>query len=590
MAARAPLRPPARTQCSACPGRTAPRPADPDQTVLDRAPSRIPAAGPRPATSRCRGCRARRRLAQAQVPSRVPALAPRPATIQCPGGPRRILDPPPASCRSSGLRGRTVAARSSPAPGRARRPATARRSGRVIPGQVSSRVPAAARGPATIRCSAGCGRTDRVSADHRAALPRTVRPRSDWPRSDWPRSDWPRSDWHCRTVRPRSDRPHTGDQPPDRTARPWASRPGRTPPGHSAPVRTGQARTDPVPAVQPRTGPARIRLALAQDLLARIPAGRPDTVAPGRRQSALAAVRARPSQTRTGLPAAAQPRTGRGYHPGRDRAARGPRRWPPTPGRTGIREPAGPAPLPVASQAAAPQAPAPVGLVPAGGSPVPGTPGPADGRDARDPNSPDPDIRAPARRARRGQHPDAGPVRSDTVPAAGRKSPPAAGRAEAPGAADPGRGRLAGGGDRLGAAGGGQRPASRPRDAARAGRSIRDRTPPACPTGAGTRAWAACRAPAGFASARAACPPGGAARGLWRSCSPGSRDQRGRRRLPGTRRVGRRRGPRRWRRWPGRACLGQARCPDDSPGTSWTKRAAFATQVECRAGTTPGRD
>jgi hypothetical protein len=442
MVAPVPLRPPARTQCSACPGRTAPRPADPDQTVLDRAPSRIPAAGPRPATSRCRGCRARRRLVQAQVPSRVPALAPRPATIQCPGDPRRILAPPPASCRSSGLRGRTVAvARSSPVPARARRPATARRSGRVIPGQVSSRVPAAARRPATIRCSAGRGRTDRVSADHRAALPRTVRPRSDWPRSDWPRSDW-----HCRTVRPRSDRPHTGDQPPDRTARPWASLPGRTAPGHSAPVlvpvRTGQARTDPVPAVQPRTGHARIRLALAQDLLARIPAGRPDTVAPGRRQSALVAVRARPraSQARTGPLAAAQPRTGRGRHPGRDRAARGPRRSPPTPGPTGIREPADPAPLPVASQAPAPQAPAPVGPVPAGGSPVPGTPGPADGRDARDPDSPDPDTRAPARRARRGQHPDADPVRSDTVPAAGRRSPPAAGRAGAPGAADRGRG------------------------------------------------------------------------------------------------------------------------------------------------------
>jgi hypothetical protein len=183
MLALAPLRPPARTRCSACPGRTAPRQADRDQTVLDRAPSRIPAAGPRPATSRCRGCRARRRLVQAQVPSRVPALARRPATIQCPGGWRRILDPPPASCRSSGLRGRPVAAaRSSPAPARARRPATVRRSGRVIPGQESSRVPAAARRPATIRCSGGCGRTDRVSADHRAALPRMVR--------------------HYRTVRP----------------------------------------------------------------------------------------------------------------------------------------------------------------------------------------------------------------------------------------------------------------------------------------------------------------------------------------------------------------------------------------------------
>jgi hypothetical protein len=587
MLALAPLRPPARTQCSACPGRTAPRQADRDQTVLDRAPSRVPAAGPRPATSRCRGCRARRRLVQAQVPSRVPALARRPATIQRPGGWRRILDPPPASCRSTGLRGRTVAAaRSSPAPARARRPATARRSGRVIPGQESSRVPALARRPATIRCSAGCDRTARVSADHRAALPRTVR--------------------HCRTVRPRSDRPHTGDQPPDRTARPPASRPGRTVPGHSAPVlvpvRTGQARTGRVLAVRPRTGLARIRLALARDLLARIPAGRPDTVAPGRRQSAPApaAARGRPraSQARTGPLAAARPHTGRGRHRGRDRdrdrdrAARGPRRWPPTPGRTGIREPADPAPLPVASRASAPQAPAPVGPVPAGGSPVPGAPGPADDRDARDPDSPDPDTCVPARRAWRGQHPDAGPVRSDTVPAAGRKSPPAAGRAGAPGAADrgQGRGRPAGGGDRLGAAGGGQRPASRPRAAARACRSIRDRTPLACPTGAGTRAWAACRAPAGFASARAACPRGGAARGLCCSCSPGSRDQRGRRRLPGTRRAGRRRGPRRRRRWPGRACLGQARCPDDSPGTSWTKRAAFATQVECRAGTTPGRD
>jgi hypothetical protein len=540
MLALGPLRPPARTQCPACPGRTAPRQAGLGQTVLDRAPSRVPAAGPRPATSRCRGCRARRRLVQAQVPSRVPALARRPATIQCPGGWRRILAPPPASCRSSGLRDRTAAAaRSSPAPARARRPATARRSGRVIPGRVSSRVPAAAPRPATSRCSAGCDRTDRVSADHRAALSRTVR--------------------HRRTVRPRSDRPHTGVQPVDRTARPWASRPVRTVPGRSAPVlvpvRTGQDRTDRVLAARPRTGLARIRRpALARDLLARIPAGRPDTVAPGRKQSALAAVRARPraSQARTGPLAAAQPRTGRGRHRGRDRAARGPRRRPPTPGRTGIREPAGSARLPVAGRAPAPQAAVPVGPVPAGGTPVPGAPGPADGRDARDPDTPDPDTRAPARRARRGQHPDAGPVRSDTVPAAGRKSPPAAGRAGAPAAADrglvQGRGRPIGGGDRLSAAGGGQRPASRPRDAARACRSILNRTPPACPTGAGTRAWAACRAPAGFASARAACPRGGAARGLCCSCSPGSRDQRGRRRLPGTRRAGRRRGPRRRRR------------------------------------------
>ena len=232
MPAQAPLRRPARILCS-CRGRTAPRRADPDQTVLDQAPSRVPAGARRPATSQCRGCRG-----PVRVPSPVPALAPRPARILCSAGWRRIPDPPPASCRSSARRDRTVpGARPSPAPASAQRPATTQRSGPVAPGQAPSRVPAVARRPATTRCSAGSGRTARPPADRRAALPRT--------------------DPGCRTVRVRQHRwgrrRTAVDRLPDRSARPWAPRPGRTVPGQPArslprPVRGRPVRRRPVRA------------------------------------------------------------------------------------------------------------------------------------------------------------------------------------------------------------------------------------------------------------------------------------------------------------------------------------------------------
>jgi hypothetical protein len=312
MPAQAPLRRPARILCS-CRGRTAPRRADPDQTVLDQAPSRVLAGARRPATSQCRGCRG-----PVRVPSPVPVLAPCPARILCSLGWRRIPDPPPASCRSSARRDRTVpGARPSLAPASARRRATTQRSGPVAPGQAPSRVPAGARRPATTRCAAGSGRTARPPADRRAALPRT--------------------DPGCRTVRVRQHRwgrrRTAVDRLSDRSARPWAPRPGRTVPGQPslvlAPPRTGQARTGRVLVARPRTGLARIRLVsdlgpLAQDRLVRMPAVRPATVVPGRSHPALAValVRHLASQARTGPPTTAQPGTGRGRHPGRGRAAR----------------------------------------------------------------------------------------------------------------------------------------------------------------------------------------------------------------------------------------------------------------------------
>ncbi len=317
MPAQAPLRRPARILCS-CRGRTAPRRADPDQTVLDQAPSRVPAGARRPATSQCRGCRG-----PVRVPSPVPVLAPWPARILCSAGWRRIPDPPPASCRSSARRDRPVpGARPNPAPASAQRRATTQRSGPVAPGQAPSRVPAVARRLATTRCAAGSGRTARPPADRRAALPRT--------------------DPGCRTVRVRQHRwgrrRTAVDRLSDRSARPWAPRPGRMVPGQPAPVlapahtgqaRTAQARTGRILVARPRTGLARIRLVsdlgpLAQDRLVRMPAVRPATVVPGRSHPALAValVRHLASQARTGPPTTAQPGTGRGRHPGRGRAAR----------------------------------------------------------------------------------------------------------------------------------------------------------------------------------------------------------------------------------------------------------------------------
>jgi hypothetical protein len=485
MPAPVPFRRPARILCS-CRGRTAPRRADPDQTVLDQAPSRVPAGARRPAMSQCRGCRG-----PVRVPSPVPALAPRPARIPCSAGWRRIQDPPPASCRSSARRERTVpGARPSPAPASAQRPATPQRSGPGAgPGQAPSRVPAGARRPATTRCSVGSGRTARPPADRRAAQRRT--------------------DPGWRTVRQhRCGRRRTAvDRLPDRSALPWAPCPGRTVPGQPAPVlapaRKGQARTARVLVARPRTGLARIRLVsdlgpLAQDLLARMPAVRPATVAPGRRYPALAVALVRPlaSQARTGPPTTAQPGTGRGRHPGLDRAARVLPRWPPTPGRTGARMPARSAPLPVASRVPPPHALDPVGPAPARASPVPDTPAPADGQEPPALDSPALDTQGPAARrpdrtARPDENLDADPdlVRTYMAPAA-RRTLRAVARAGAPGAADPdqAQGQPAGGGDLPGVAGDGQRPASRLRDAAKVCRPNRDRTPPACPTAAGIRA------------------------------------------------------------------------------------------------------
>jgi len=553
--AREPGRRPARHPCSSCPDRTAP----------DRASSRVLAEGRRPAAGRRCGCRVCRH--QAQVPGLVPAQGPGPATILYSAGRRRTRGPPPASFRSRGRQDRMAP----PAPAPARRSS---RSGRAVPGQLASRVPAGARRPAMIRCSAGRGRTARVPGGRLAARPRTG--------------------LRCYTGR----RCTAPDRPPDRRPRAWAPGPGRAVPGRPAQV-LARARTGRGLAARPRTGPGRSRLAPAQVPLARIRAGRMATVAPGHRHPVLAGVpvRRRASQDRAGRPIAARPRTGRA-RPDPGQAARLPAGPVPTPGRAGTPMPARSAPLPVATRKPAPPAAAvPAGPAPVRGSSVPDTPVPADS-----PGTPVPDTRAardtPVPAARRPDlpgrpaRPDPGRVRTRTVPAAaGRRTLPRAGRAGAPGAAGPGAADLgesaAGEGPSAGALDG-QRPASRPGDAARAGRSPRSRTLPACLNVAGIQAGAACRAPAGRATALAACPRGGAVRVPCRSRSLGSRDQPGRRRLPGKSPAGKRPVPRRQRRSLGPACLGQARCPDDSPGTSWKHRAALATQIECRAVAAPG--
>jgi syndecan 1 len=434
------------------------------------------------------------------------------------------------------------------------------RSGRAGPGQLASRVPAGARRPAMIRCSAGRGRTARAAAGRQPARTRTG--------------------LRCCTGR----RCTAPARPPDRRPLAWAPGPGRVVPGRPAQV-LARARTGQGPAVRPRTGPARSRLAPAQVPLARIRAGRTAMVAPGHRDPALAGVpvRHRASQDRAGRPIAARPRTGRA-RPDPGQAARLPAGQVPTPGRAGTPMPARSAPLPVATRKPAPPAAAvPAGLVPVRGSSVPDIPVPADS-----PGTPVPDTRAArdtqvlaARRPDLPGRPDPGRVRTRTVPAAaGRRTLRRAGRAGAPGAAGPGAadpGESAAGEGPPGGAADGQRPASRPGDAARAGRSPRSRTLPACLNVAGIQAGGACRAPAVRAAARAACPRGGAVRVPCRSRSPGSRDPPGRRRLPGKSPAGKRPVPRRQRRSLGPACLGQARCPDDSPGTSWKHRAALAT-------------
>jgi hypothetical protein len=236
------------------------------------------------------------------------------------------------------------------------------------------------------------------------------------------------------------------------------------------------------------------------------------------------------------------------------------------------------------TQAAARRVPLPAAIrrparlgVPAHRVPVLGRPVPARGSSAPDTRVA-PGARVPAAPlpGRPGQARALARTRK-ALAAAGRRSQPGAARAVASSAAGPGAAGqeepAAGGGCPVVAVGG-QPPASRPRDAARA---ILGCTPPACLNVARSRASAASPAPAGCVTALAACRRGGGARVPCRSRSPGSPDQRGRRQLPGKNPAGRRLCPRRQRRWPCRACLGQARCPDDSPGTSWTHRAALAT-------------
>jgi hypothetical protein len=284
----------------------------------------------------------------------------------------------------------------------------------------------------------------------------------------------------------------------------------------------------------------------------------------------VAAVPARhlASQDRAGRARAAQRRTGLD-RPGPGRAARHVADRP-TPERTGIPLAARRVPL-----AAATRPPARLAAVPGGPGQAGGGPGPARGSSVPDTRVA-PDTQAPAAPPRGRPDPGLGLVRKAPA-AARRRTPWGAARGVVPSAAGPG---AAGPGEPAAGAGwwdvpaGGQRPASRPRDAARV---IPGRTLPACLNGAGSRAWAPCPAPAGCVTVQAACPRGGGGHVPCRSRSPGSRDQRDRRRPPGKSPAGRRPAPRRQRRWPCRACLGQARCPDDSPGTSWTHRAALAT-------------
>jgi len=260
------------------------------------------------------------------------------------------------------------------------------------------------------------------------------------------------------------------------------------------------------------------------------------------------------------------------YRPGPGPAARHPADRP-TPEQAGVPLAARRVPLAAATRPRARLAAVPAGPVrarggpwPARGSSVPGT------RVA-------PDTRAPAAPPRGRPDPGRVLVRTRKAPAAARRRMRhhRAARAVVPSVAGPGAagpGEPAAGGGWQDVPAGGQRPASRRLDAARV---ILGRTLPACLSVAGSRAWAACHAPAGCVTAQAACPRGGGVHVPCRSRSPGSRDQRDRRRPPGKNPAGRRLGPRRQRRWPCRACLGQARCPDDSPGTSWTHRAALAT-------------
>jgi hypothetical protein len=167
----------------------------------------------------------------------------------------------------------------------------------------------------------------------------------------------------------------------------------------------------------------------------------------------------------------------------------------------------------------------------------------------------------------------------------GRSTRRRAGRARNPAVAD--QAAPAGGAVPRGAGGDGLLRAWRPRDAARAGRLILGPVPPGGPPVTGNQALAGRCAPAAVAVAvdQAAGRRAAGARGL--PHSPGIRDRRGRRSPPGRSHAGMRR-ERRQRHLAGRTCLCRARCPDDSPGTSWSQRVALAIHPnECRADKSP---
>jgi len=129
-----------------------------------------------------------------------------------------------------------------------------------------------------------------------------------------------------------------------------------------------------------------------------------------------------------------------------------------------------------------------------------------------------------------------------------------------------GSGLPAWGGFRLGAAGYGQRPAAPPPGASTGGCTRSGPAGRRAAAGAGIPRAAACCVRGVCGEGRRGCPSAGADL----RCRHGSRDRPRRRPRPGTRRPGNRRRPGTRHPRPGLACPGRVRCPDDSPGTSWT--------------------
>jgi hypothetical protein len=328
-----------------------------------------------------------------------------------------------------------------------------------------------------------------------------------------------------------------------RTSDPARTRPGRparTPPRGGA----ARSRCRPGPGTPARSPAAR---SPAVPFLAdRIPTGWPPAAMPAPVQVSVPGCHPA-SQNRTAPPGTDQDqasRQERSPRPGRAAPAPAARRLP-TAGRAGT----WPIP-PIQTRGFAGQ-----DRFPARGSPLPAAPAP----------DPVTDMAAPA-----------GP--------GGRSTPPRAVRAanrDAAGQAGPGA--PAGDAGPRGAAAGGPLPASRPRVAARACRPILGPGPPDARLATRIPAVAGCRVPAASAVDLAA---GRRAAGGHAPClprSPGSRDRPGRRLLAGRSHAGTHR-ERRQHHLAGRMCLCQARCPDDSPGTSWSQRGALAIhQNECMA-------